>query len=93
MTRSSGRPATCSTFTSAAPGTCSQRAGRSFSLLFQNIQVGAEDFHREIRSDAGDQLIEPHLDGLGESEADAGHLLLRMACLHLLDQIVPGCAL
>ena len=53
-----------------------KRARRAFGLLFEDIQIGAENLHGQIGSDARDQLIEPHFDRLGESETDTGHLFL-----------------
>ena len=74
---SMGSPVTCSTFTSAAPATCrGPRRSRS-AVAMQHVHVVAEDLDRHVAAHAGDQLVEAHLDRLGELVVVAGQALTR----------------
>ena len=54
------------------------------------FQVVAIDPDRHVRSDAGDQLVEPHLDGLDELVAGTRHLL--HSRVHLGHELCLGLA-
>ena len=63
---SSADPSVCSTFTSAAPGTACSTAAICCGGRLHLLEVVAVHFHRHVAAHAGDQLVEPHLDRLGE---------------------------
>ena len=70
---STGKPVACSTATSAAPGHLFDRLLDPLAECDQLIEVVPEDLHGQLGADAGEQLVESHLDGLQELVAIPGH--------------------
>jgi hypothetical protein len=66
-----GKPVVCSTLTSEAPGFF-PAPWRSLRPCVHHVHVVTEDLDRHVAAHPGDQLVETHLDGLGELVVVAG---------------------
>ena len=64
------RPETCSTLTSVAPRTPDSAAPIRSAKPLSVLEVRAEDLHGQVALHAGDELVHPERDGLGEGEAE-----------------------
>jgi hypothetical protein len=86
LTRITGRPLVCSSFTSAAPRTRPTTRANLLALLLQSAQVVAEQLYSDVRAHAGDQLVETVFDRLLEGARHAGDVL-GDGLAHPLDEV------
>ena len=89
-----GRPGACSTFTSSAPAIAAQDRGDLVGGLQHRLELVAEHLHGDVAADAGEQLVEAHLDRLGELVVVAGERRRRPSrsarCSSALDRSGSG---
>ena len=71
------------------PGHACHHARDLLALLAQGLEVVAEQLDADVGAHARDQLVEAHLDRLGEGEAHPRDGLAERV-LHLLDQLALG---
>ena len=88
MTVSTGRPATCSVLTSAAPRIDLQHRLHLTGQPQQRVEIVAENLDADVAADARDQFVEAHLDRLREFVGAARHVL--DGPLDLLDEVGLG---
>ena len=70
-------------------GSCASTRSTSSDSLRKTFEVRPVDEHGHVALDAGDQLVDPHLDRLAEAELHARNVL-GQELVHLFDQVVAS---